>query len=139
MAGMPSLRRSNVARGDPGFPGDVIRIPYVNDLPPKAARQCSEPVHDMTNLHFHGLKVSPDAPPDDVLGMWPCLAKSCTPGAESTRSSPVCFGTTLIPHGESPRQVLDEMSGCHSHRGMERYAQVRRLRERVIVVRSRFH
>src|SRR5256886_9893564 len=42
------------------------------------------------------------------------------------------------PHGESYRQVLDGMSGAIVIEGMERYApQVRRLRERVIVVRSR--
>ena len=27
------------------------------------------PCMDMTNLHFHGLTVSPNAPQDDVLGM----------------------------------------------------------------------
>jgi FtsP/CotA-like multicopper oxidase with cupredoxin domain len=30
---------------------------------------CANPCVDMTNLHFHGLSVSPDAPQDDVLTM----------------------------------------------------------------------
>src|SRR5580692_7584832 len=51
-------------------PGDVLKITYVNDLPPKSAETCAvNPCMDMTNLHFHGLNVSPDAPQDDVLTM----------------------------------------------------------------------
>jgi suppressor of ftsI len=42
------------------------------------------------------------------------------------------------PHGESHRQVLDGMSGAIVIEGMERYApEVKRLRERVLVVRGR--
>ena len=52
------------------FPGDVLRIDYVNDLPAKSQETCAvNPCMDMTNLHFHGLTVSPKAPQDDVLGM----------------------------------------------------------------------
>ena len=51
-------------------PGDVIRITYINDLPAKSSETCAvNPCMNMTNLHFHGLTVSPDAPQDDVLGM----------------------------------------------------------------------
>src|SRR5260370_40864802 len=51
-------------------PGDQLKITYVNDLPTKAKESCAiTPCMDMTNLHFHGLTVSPDAPQDDVLDM----------------------------------------------------------------------
>src|ERR1700685_1025869 len=51
-------------------PGDTLKITYVNKLPEKSAETCApNPCMDMTNLHFHGLSVSPDAPQDDVLTM----------------------------------------------------------------------
>jgi FtsP/CotA-like multicopper oxidase with cupredoxin domain len=51
-------------------PGDVLRITYINDLPPKSTETCAvNPCMNMTNLHFHGLTVSPNAPQDDVIGM----------------------------------------------------------------------
>src|ERR1700730_6488689 len=51
-------------------PGDQLKITYINDLPTQAKETCAiTPCMDMTNLHFHGLAVSPDAPQDDVLGM----------------------------------------------------------------------
>src|SRR5215470_12852233 len=41
-------------------PGDTLKIEYVNDLPAKAKGSCAiSPRMDMTNLHFHGLHVSP--------------------------------------------------------------------------------
>src|SRR5229473_5939860 len=47
-------------------PGDQLKITYINDLPTKAKESCAiTPCMDMTNLHFHGLTVSPDAPQDD--------------------------------------------------------------------------
>src|SRR3981081_634810 len=51
-------------------PGDVLKITYINDLPAASAETCAvNPCMDMTNLHFHGLTVSPNAPQDDVIGM----------------------------------------------------------------------
>src|SRR5256885_6370907 len=121
-------------------PGDVLKITYINDLPTRSQETCAvNPCMNMTNLHFHGLTVSPDAPQDDVLGM---LAK---PGQVLRYSvqippdhPPGLFWYHTHPHGESDRQVSDGMSGAIVIEGMERYApQVGRLRERVIVVRSR--
>jgi FtsP/CotA-like multicopper oxidase with cupredoxin domain len=49
-------------------PGDELKITYINDLPTKPKELCLIPPRmDMTNLHFHGLTVSPDAPQDDVV------------------------------------------------------------------------
>src|SRR5260370_32775207 len=51
-------------------PGDQLKITYINDLPSELHEKCLiGPCMDMTNLHFHGLTVSPDAPQDDVLDM----------------------------------------------------------------------
>src|SRR5882757_1466757 len=120
-------------------PGDVLKITYINDLPAKSAESCAlGPCMNMTNLHFHGLTVSPDAPQDDVLGM---LAK---PGQVLHYSvkipsdhPPGLFWYHTHPHGESHRQVLDGMSGAIVIEGMERYVhELERLRERVLVVRG---
>jgi len=121
-------------------PGDVLRITYVNDLPPKSSETCAvNPCMNMTNLHFHGLSVSPDAPQDNVLTMLAMPGQVLHYRVQIPRDHPPgLFWYHTHPHGESDRQVLDGMSGAIVIEGMERYApQVRRLRERVIVVRGR--
>src|SRR6266850_7249815 len=51
-------------------PGDQLKIAYINDLLSEPHERCLiGPCMDMTNLHFHGLTVSPDAPQDNVLDM----------------------------------------------------------------------
>jgi suppressor of ftsI len=121
-------------------PGDVLKITYINDLPAKSPETCAvNPCMDMTNLHFHGLSVSPNAPQDDVLTM---LAKPGQALHYSVRiprdHTPGLFWYHTHPHGESHRQVLDGMSGAIVIEGMERYVpEVERLRERVIVIRGR--
>jgi len=122
------------------LPGDVLRIDYVNDLPAKSQETCAvNPCMDMTNLHFHGLTVSPNAPQDDVLGMMARPGQVLHYSVEIPRDHlPGLFWYHTHPHGESHRQVLDGMSGAIVIEGMERYApQVGRLRERVLVVRGR--
>src|ERR1700688_3860925 len=60
----------NVAPVIRASPGDVLKITYINELPVKSPETCAvNPCMDMTNLHFHGLTVSPNAPQDDVLSM----------------------------------------------------------------------
>src|SRR5713226_3073667 len=121
-------------------PGDVLKITYINDLPAKSGETCAvSPCMDMTNLHFHGLTVSPDGPQDDVLGMLAMPGQVLHYRVEIPRDHPPgLFWYHTHPHGESDRQVLDGMSGAIVIEGMERYApQVGRLRERVIVVRGR--
>src|SRR5437899_5555738 len=121
-------------------PGDVLSITYINDLPAKSTETCAvNPCMDMTNLHFHGLTVSPDAPQDDVLSMLATPGQVLHYSVEIPRDHPPgLFWYHTHPHGESHRQVLDGMSGAIVIEGMERYApQMARLRERVIVVRGR--
>jgi len=51
-------------------PGDVIKLHYVNNLPQEPNEECATaPCENMSNLHFHGLHVSPSSPQDDVLTM----------------------------------------------------------------------
>ena len=121
-------------------PGDVLKITYINDLPSKSPESCAvNPCMDMTNLHFHGLSISPESPQDDVLTM---LAKPGQVLHYSIRiprdHPPGLFWYHTHPHGESHRQVLDGMSGAIVLEGMARYVpEVERLRERVLVVRGR--
>ena len=131
---------ANVAPVIRASPGDVIRITYVNDLPAKSSETCAvNPCMNMTNLHFHGLTVSPDAPQDDVLGMLAMPGQVLHYRVEIPRDHPPgLFWYHTHPHGESHRQVLDGMSGALVIEGMERYArEVRQLREQVMVVRGR--
>jgi FtsP/CotA-like multicopper oxidase with cupredoxin domain len=121
-------------------PGDVLNIAYVNDLPVKSPETCAvNPCMDMTNLHFHGFTVSPNAPQDDVLTMLARPGQVLHYSVKIPRDhAPGLFWYHTHPHGESHRQVLDGMSGAIVIEGIERYApQVRRLRERVIIVRGR--
>ncbi len=120
-------------------PGDTVKITYINDLPAKSSESCAiNPCMDMTNLHFHGLNVSPDAPQDDVLTMLAKPGETLHYSVEIPRDHPPgLFWYHTHPHGESHRQVLDGMSGAIVIEGMERYVpEVERLRERVIVVRG---
>ena len=52
------------------LPGGVIKLHYVNSLPIQSDEMCATGrCTNMTNLHFHGLHVSPQNPQDDVLTM----------------------------------------------------------------------
>src|SRR5882724_2865241 len=121
-------------------PGDVLKITYINDLPAKSPETCAvNPCMDMTNLHFHGLTVSPNTPQDDVIGMMAMPGQALHYSVKIPRDHPPgLYWYHTHPHGESHRQVLDGMSGAIVIEGMERYVrQVRQLRERVLVVRGR--
>ncbi len=51
-------------------PGTVLNVEYKNELAAQSKEECvGHPCMNMTNLHFHGLHVSPNAPQDDVLDM----------------------------------------------------------------------
>ena len=131
---------TNVAPTIRASPGDVLRITYVNDLPTKSSEPCAvNPCMNMTNLHFHGLAISPNAPQDDVIGMLAMPGQVLHYSVKIPRDHPPgLFWYHTHPHGESHRQVLDGMSGAIVVEGMERYTpQIGRLRERVILVRGR--
>src|SRR6202140_4225300 len=51
-------------------PGSKIKLEYLNRMSTDSKEVCVDgPCMNMTNLHFHGLHVSPDAPQDDVISM----------------------------------------------------------------------
>ena len=118
-------------------PGDTLKIHYVNDLPPATPGAQPGQMH-MTNLHFHGLSVSPRRPQDDVLDMiaMPGEALDYTVVIPSDHP-PGLYWYHTHPHGESEQQVLDGMSGALIVEGIERYAPaVHGLREHVLVIRA---
>src|SRR6267143_1091306 len=121
-------------------PGDQLKITYINDLPTKPKESCAiTPCMDMTNLHFHGLTVSPDSPQDDVLDMMAMPGKSLSYTVQIPKDHPPgLYWYHTHPHGESYRQVLDGMSGAIVIEGIESYfPAVAGLPERVLVVRGR--
>ena len=91
-------------------PGDILKITYINDLPSKSPETCAvNPCMDMTNLHFHGLSVSPDAPQDDVLAMLAKPGQVLHYSVEIPRDHPPgLFWYHTHPHGESHRQCWTE-------------------------------
>ena len=47
-------------------PGGAIRLEYINQMSKSSSEVCVDgPCMNMTNLHFHGLHVSPEAPGDE--------------------------------------------------------------------------
>jgi suppressor of ftsI len=121
-------------------PGDQLKITYINDLPAKAQETCAiTPCMDMTNLHFHGLTVSPDAPQDDVLGMMAAPGQTLHYTVQIPNDHPPgLYWYHTHPHGESHRQVLDGMSGAIVVEGIESYYRaLAGLPERVMVARGR--
>jgi FtsP/CotA-like multicopper oxidase with cupredoxin domain len=121
-------------------PGDQLKITYVNDLPAKPPEKClAGPCLDMTNLHFHGLTVSPDAPQDDVLDMMARPGQSLRYTVQIPKDHPPgLYWYHTHPHGESYRQALDGMSGALVIEGIESYfPALAGLPERVLVVRGR--
>jgi suppressor of ftsI len=113
-------------------PGDTIDLTYENDLPPSS----SDPLN-MTNLHFHGLTVSPNPPADDVMLM-------AMPGQSMHYSlqippeqPPGIYWYHPHAHGETNWQVSNGMAGAIIVDGVSSYApQLVGMRERVMIVRD---
>src|SRR5258707_8935506 len=121
-------------------PGDQLKINYINDLPAHPQESCAiTPCMDMTNLHFHGLTVSPDAPQDDVLDMMAMPGQSLRYTLQIPQDHPPgLYWYHTHPHGESHRQALDGMSGALVIEGIASYfPPLVGLPERVLVVRGR--
>jgi FtsP/CotA-like multicopper oxidase with cupredoxin domain len=104
------------------WPGDTLDVTYENRLSPRSREECATgPCMNMTNIHFHGLTVSPKPGQDDVLGM---MAKPGQTLHYSLRippeQPPGLFWYHTHPHGESMRQDLDGMSGAIVVEGIDR-------------------
>ena len=120
-------------------PGEDIRLTYVNAMSTHSQEHCIDgPCMNMTNLHFHGLHVSPDAPQDDVITMMAMPGQSLHYVVNIPLSQPPgLYWYHTHPHGESFQQDLDGMSGAIVIDGMERYApEILHMRERILVLRE---
>src|SRR2546427_10303949 len=120
-------------------PGSTLNMEYKNDLAAQSKEDCfGHPCMQMTNLHFHGLHVSPNAPQDDVLDMMASPGQALHYSVQIPRQQPPgLYWYHTHSHGESYIQDLDGMSGAIVVEGIERYVpQVRNMRERILVLRD---
>src|SRR5882757_4905257 len=120
-------------------PGTVLNVEYKNELAPQSKEDCfGHPCMQMTNLHFHGLHVSPNAPQDDVLDMMASPGETLHYSVQvPPQQPPGLYWYHTHSHGESYVQDLDGMSGAIVVDGIERYVpEVRDMRERILVLRD---
>lgn len=121
-------------------PGSRITLDYQNRMTSHSKELCVDgPCMNMTNLHFHGLHVSPNAPQDDVLSMMAMPGQSLHYVVEVPDDQPPgLYWYHTHPHGESYQQSLDGMSGAIVIDGMERYVpEVRTMTERILILRDK--
>ena len=121
-------------------PGEDLRLTYINAMSTHSQEHCVDgPCMNMTNLHFHCLHVSPDAPQDDVITMMAMPGQSLHYTVNIPRDQPPgLYWYHTHPHGESYQQGLDGMSGAIVIDGMEGYVpEVQHMRERILVLRDR--
>jgi suppressor of ftsI len=115
-------------------------VRYVNNLPVHSDEKCALALcENMSNLHFHGLHVSPQSPQDDVLTMMAMPGQVLDYRVDVPFDAPPgLYWYHTHPHGESARQDLDGMSGAIVIEGIDRYyPELREMPERVFVLRDR--
>ncbi len=120
-------------------PGEDIRLTYVNAMSANSRETCIDgPCKNMTNLHFHGLHVSPNAPQDDVLTMMAMPGQSLHYVVKIPLDQPPgLYWYHTHPHGESYQQDLDGMSGAVVIDGIDRYLpELGHMRERILILRD---
>ncbi len=120
-------------------PGSTLNVEYKNGLAAQSKEDCfGHPCMQMTNLHFHGLHVSPNAPQDDVLDMMASPGETLHYSVHvPPQQPPGLYWYHTHSHGESYIQDLDGMSGAIVVEGIERYVpEVRNMRERILVLRD---
>ncbi len=120
-------------------PGSILNVEYKNELAAQSKEECvGHPCMQMTNLHFHGLHVSPNAPQDDVLDMIASPGQTLHYSVQvPPQAPPGLYWYHTHPHGESYVQDLDGMSGAIVVEGIERYVpEVLHMRERILVLRD---
>jgi len=120
-------------------PGTTLRVEYKNELTAQSKELCVDhPCMHMTNLHFHGLHVSPNAPQDDALDMMASPGETLHYSVQvPPQQPPGLYWYHTHPHGESYVQDLDGMSGAIIVDGIERYVpEVLKMRERVMILRD---
>jgi suppressor of ftsI len=120
-------------------PGGTIQLEYINQMSTHSREVCVDgPCMNMTNLHFHGLHVSPDAPGDDVLTMMAMPGQSLHYTVDIPADQPPgLYWHHTHPHGESYQQDLDGMSGAIVIDGMDRYyPEIKTMKEKILILRD---
>jgi suppressor of ftsI len=120
-------------------PGQDLRVEYINALSPVSKERCvMMPCSNRSNLHFHGLHVSPDRPQDDVLTMSAAPGETLRYTVSVPRNQPPgLYWYHTHQHMESYRQDLDGMSGAIVVEGIDRYVpELRHMEERIMVLRD---
>ncbi len=113
-------------------PGSILNVEYKNELAAQSKEDCvGHPCMNMTNLHFHGLHVSPNAPQDDVLDMMASPGETLHYSVQvPPQQPPGLYWYHTHSHGESYVQDLDGMSGAIVVEGIDRYVpEVLNMRE----------
>jgi FtsP/CotA-like multicopper oxidase with cupredoxin domain len=120
-------------------PGGQLRVTYVNNLALHSTEQCAlGTCMDMTNLHFHGMEVSPLSGQDDVITMLAAPGQTLHYDVHVPEDVPPgLYWFHTHPMAESDEQALDGMSGAIVVEGIDRYVPLlRTMPERVIVLRT---
>src|ERR1700723_1694374 len=120
-------------------PGEDIRLTYINAMSTDSRERCIDgPCMNMTNLHFHGLHVSPAAPQDDVISMMAMPGQSLHYVVNIPLDQPPgLYWYHTHPHGESYQQDLDGMSGAIVIDGMDRYfPEIKNMKEKILILRD---
>ncbi|MBV8164572.1 MAG: multicopper oxidase domain-containing protein [Candidatus Eremiobacteraeota bacterium] len=115
-------------------PGDTIKVYYFNYLPAG-----TPVVMNMTNLHFHGLRVSPQLGSDDVLDMLSAPGQFLNYSVTIPANHPPgLYWYHTHPHGETNRQAGDgAMSGAIVVEGMQEHLPIlASMTERILVIRA---
>jgi len=117
------------------LPGDIVDVTLTNSLPkpPAGATYLND-----TNLHFHGLHVSPNAPGDDSIDMLALPGQTLNyQFAIPLNHPPGLYWYHSHAHGEVERQNLNGMSGAFIVDGIAQFApSVTNMPERVLIVRD---
>jgi suppressor of ftsI len=120
-------------------PGSTLHLVYQNRMSTHSQELCiNSPCRNMTNLHFHGLHVSPNAPQDDAISMMAMPGQSLQYSVViPPYEAPGLYWYHTHPHGESYQQSLDGMSGAIVIGGIDRYVpEVRSMKEQILVLRD---
>jgi FtsP/CotA-like multicopper oxidase with cupredoxin domain len=126
---------SNLAPTLRVLPGDILTVNLINNLPtpPSGAGYLND-----TNLHFHGLHVSPNAPSDDSIDMLALPGQSLQYEiAIPANHPPGLYWYHSHAHGEAERQNLNGMSGALIVDGIGQYLpSLQHLPERILIARD---
>ena len=117
------------------LPGDTLIVNLSNNLPtpPAGAGYLND-----TNLHYHGLHVSPNAPGDDSIDMLAMPGQSLHYQIAIPTNHPTgLYWYHSHAHGEAERQNLSGMSGALIIDGISQWAPaVANIPERILIARD---